>query len=450
MAATTGEAGIMKAMRALLRVGLLLASAAAAAGDALPSLPVERDARFLGVDTCGSSECHGSQEPWRNATVSMKERLVWQAHDPHAKAYEHLAGEQGQAIARKFGVADATTAPECLVCHSTFVPAAQRGPKFTLSAGVGCESCHGPGSQFLKAHVQPTSRHADSVAAGMYPTELAAPRAALCLSCHQGDARRGISHALYGAGHPRLRFELDTYGAAQPSHYLADADYRRRKPLASHLELWAAGQLRAARLLLDQVARAHDKGLFPELANYDCQACHRPIGTDADYRPRPGVGPGGLSVNDAPLLALRALASVVAPAEVDGLRADTHALQTALFDRERRAATVARLGARLDTLTRAWEARGRQDGDTAAVLGALLALARGEAALGYGAAETIAMASATLVAAGFEQQTLAADKYARANQALDGIYAAVEDERHYRAKNFVAALAGLATALGNQ
>ncbi len=93
MAATTSGAGIMKAMRSLMLVGLLLSALAAAAGDALPSLPVDRDARFLGVDTCGSSECHGSQEPWRNATVSMKERLVWQAHDPHAKAYEHLAGE---------------------------------------------------------------------------------------------------------------------------------------------------------------------------------------------------------------------------------------------------------------------------------------------------------------------------------------------------------------------
>ncbi|MBX9608953.1 MAG: hypothetical protein K2Y51_22255, partial [Gammaproteobacteria bacterium] len=86
----------------------------------------------------------------------------------------------------------------------------------------------------------------------------------------------------------------------------------------------------------------------------------------------------------------------------------------------------------------------------AAVLGALLALAREEASLGYGAAETIAMASATLVAAEFEQQALSADKYARANQALDGVYAAVEDERGYRAKTFVAALDGLATALGNQ
>ena len=442
------QAGRGVMLRVLAMLAGLAAATCALAGDVAPSLPADRDARFLGVDTCGSSECHGSSEPWRNATVSMKERLVWQAHDPHAKAYETLAGDKGRAIAGKLGLADPTAAPECLTCHSTFVPAAQRGPKFALAAGVGCESCHGPGSQFLKAHVQPTAQHASNVEAGMYPTNLAAPRATLCLSCHQGDGPRGISHRLYGAGHPRLRFELDTYGAAQPYHFVADADYRRRKPQASHLELWAAGQVQAAELLLSQVESAHARGLFPELAGYDCQACHRPIGVDDNYLPRAGVGPGGLSVNDAPLVVLRALASVAAPGEVDGLRADSRELQRQLFDAQGRARVVARLKTRVTTIANAFQAHGRQPGDTAAVVSALLAEARAEQPLAFGAAESTAMALATLVVAQYEQQELAADRYQRANQALDGIYAAVGDERKYRATNFVTALDGLVAALG--
>ena len=57
------------------------------------------------------------------------------------------------------------------VSHATYVPEAQRGPRFKLSDGVGCESCHGPGGQFVSTHVQPTAQHAGNIAAGMYPTD---------------------------------------------------------------------------------------------------------------------------------------------------------------------------------------------------------------------------------------------------------------------------------------
>ena len=426
---------------------VLLAAMPVWAGDSLPTLPVDRDARFLGVETCGSSECHGSSEAWRNATVSMKERLIWQAHDQHAKAFASLSSDAGRAIASKLGIADATQAPECLSCHSTHVPAAQRGPKFSLENGVGCESCHGPGGQFLSTHMQTTSQHAGNVAAGMYPTDQAAPRAALCLSCHQGDAKRSLGHMHYGAGHPRLRFELDTYGALQPYHFLADADYRRRKPMASHLALWAAGQVRTAEQLLGQVKSAHGQGMFPELGNYDCQTCHRPIAVDPDHKPRAGVAPGALSLNDAPLVVLRALAAVAAPAEAAALREDSHALQGALGDVAKRDRLIEKLKARVATLANAMDTRRDQSGDVAAVVAALFAEARAEQPLAFAAAESLAMSLATLLAADYEQQGLSAEQYQRASQALDGVYAAVGDERSYRAKTFVAALDRLASAV---
>ena len=419
---------------------VLLAALPVRADENIPSLPVDRDARFLGVETCGSSLCHGSREPWRNATVSMKERFIWQEHDQHAQAFASLSSDAGRAIAAKLGLADATQAPQCLSCHSTDVPLAQRGPKFSLDEGVGCESCHGPGSQFLATHVQPTAQHAGNVAAGLYPTNEPAPRAALCLSCHEGDDKRQRSHALYGAGHPRLRFELDTYGAQQPYHFVADADYRRRKPMASHLQLWAAGQLRAAAQLLTHVKQAHGQGLFPELANYDCLNCHRPIGSDGEQPPRAGVAPGGLSLNDAPLVVLRALARVAAPDEAGRLRADSHELQGALSDTAHRDRVLEKLKLRVATLAKAMASRREQRSDLQAVLTALVAEARIEQALAFAAAESIAMSAATLLAADYEQHGLSAERYQRANQALDSVYAAVGDERRYRAKTFMVAL----------
>lgn len=418
------------------------ASLAAAAAE-VPTLPADRDARFLGVDTCGSSECHGSPTPWRNATVLMRERLIWEAHDPHAKAHASLSSDAGKRIASNLGLADATQAPECLSCHSTFVPAAQRGPKFRLETGVGCESCHGPGGSFLRTHMQVTSKHETNIAAGMFPTTNPEARAALCLSCHQGDAQRRISHRIYGAGHPRLRFELDTYSVNQPYHFNPDADYRRRKPTSSHFRLWAAGQLGAARTLLAQLgdpaqARA---GIFPELAQYDCHACHQQIGDDPGYKPRPGLKAGAPTLIDAPLVALRGLSAVIAPALTDRLRDETRALQRAVTDVDGRAAALATLARTLGELDAALAARAEQDGDGRAVALALNAMVADEMPLPFSAAEATAMSLSTLLLADREAGRLAEADYVRINQALDGIYAALGDEKTYRP-------AALASAVG--
>ena len=427
-------------------MGVLGAAAATAAEP--PILPADSGARFLGVETCGSSACHASREAWGNATVSMKERLIWQAHDAHAKAFTGLTAAAGKGIATKLGLADASQAPECLVCHTTFVPAAQRGPLFDLRSGVGCESCHGPGASFLSAHVQPTAQHASNIAAGMYPTNQPAARAALCLSCHQGDTVRKMTHAIYGAGHPRLRFELDTYGALQPYHFVADADYRRRKPTASHFRLWAEGQLRAAQQLLAQAEAAHGRGVFPELANYDCHACHRGINDDVAYRPRPGVRSGSPSLNDAPLVLLRGLAAVTTPAQVAGLRDDTRALQGVLGDPQARGRVVTQLKQRLSALASDLAARTEQPGDTHAVTAALLIEAHGEMPLSFTAAESVAMSIATLVTAEYEQQRLPAERYHAAGAAIDEVYATIANERTYQPTIFVAALDKVASVLG--
>ncbi len=430
------------AVAALALYGLARGGAIAAE---LPPLPADRDARFLGVETCGSSECHGSQTPWRNATVLMRERLIWDAHDKHAQAFASLSSAAGQRIAKNLGLADATQAPACLVCHSTFVPEAQRGPKFSLAAGVGCESCHGPGGSFLRTHVQVTSTHAGNLAAGMYPTTDPAARAALCLSCHQGDAQRRISHRIYGAGHPRLRFELDTYSVNQPYHFNPDADYRRRKPMTSHFRLWAEGQLASARALLAQLGDPQQSraGLFPELAQYDCHACHQAIGDDPGYRPRPGLKAGAPTLIDAPLVALRGLTAVLEPRLTERLRDETRSLQRAVGDPARRAQAIAALKRTLTELDGKLTARAEQAGDGQAVARALNAMVAAEMPLPFSAAEATAMSLSTLLLADREAGRLADADYARIDRALDGVYTALGDENTYRPAALAAAVATL-------
>lgn len=87
-------------------------------------------------------------------------------------------------------------------------------------------------------------------------------------------------------------------------------------------------------------------------------------------------------------------------------------------------------------------ARREQSGDLAAVTRALFAEARAEQLRARPTAprESRHGASRNLIAADYEQQGLSAEQYERASHALDGVYAAVGDERSYRAKTFVAAL----------
>ena len=410
-----------------------------------PALPHDRPDRFLGVDTCGSGECHGSTQAWRNATVLMKERLIWEQRDHHAKAYTALTGEKGERIARNLGLARAEEAPECLTCHTTYVPEAQRGPKFRLEAGVGCESCHGPGSAFLATHVQPTARHEASLEAGLYPTNLPTARAQLCLSCHAGDDTRQFSHRLYGAGHPRLRFELDTYTALQPYHYNLDADYRRRKPLASHVAVWAQGQLASA---VHAMTERRGQGPLPELAGFDCQGCHRAIGEDKSYQPRAGQRLGAPLRDDTALFMVRALATLVAPETVPALADALPAWRSEWQDPAQAATARTTLTGALTTIDTALAAHPptAQDGPT--MIRSLLRQAQATDRLPYLTAEMLAMSLSTLLAAAEEDGLLTASLRTQIGPALDRLYQALGAEQHYRPQAYAEAIDGLAAVYG--
>src|SRR5690606_12265939 len=146
-------------------------------------------------------------------------------------------------IARNLGLKEpAHEARLCLDCHAHHPPPAQRGERFRVEDGVSCEGCHGPAEGWIKSHVAPGATHADNVARGLYPTEEPVAQAKLCLSCHFGNRDKFVTHRMMGAGHLRMSFELDTFAQTQPPHFVADADWQRRKGRWDTVRTWAIGQ----------------------------------------------------------------------------------------------------------------------------------------------------------------------------------------------------------------
>ncbi len=136
------------------------------------SQSVASAAQYVGTKKCRM--CHMSKS--KGAQFS-----VWEG-SRHAGAYQTLTSDKAKEIYAK-AVPDGTGNPaesdECLACHSTgFGKAAELfAGTFDKTEGVGCEACHGPGSDYQKMIVMKDKEKA--VAAGLnIPTE------ETCKGCH--------------------------------------------------------------------------------------------------------------------------------------------------------------------------------------------------------------------------------------------------------------------------
>ncbi|MGE0485245.1 MAG: multiheme c-type cytochrome [Gammaproteobacteria bacterium] len=419
---------------------------------AAPAVVAEDDdvTRYLGVKTCAGSTCHGAGGA-SDSRVLQNEFQTWHRQDKHAKAYEVLAGERGQRIARNLGLDSATSAPECLACHATYVPAEQRGKRFSLSDGVSCESCHGPASRWLGQHVAGEASRAENIAKGMYPTEDPVKRAALCLSCHLGQGERFADHRLMGAGHPRLSFELDTFTRIQPAHFRVDADYRARKQVAPGLRVWAVGQIAAARRFLDLFTSGKHpgNGAFPEFAFFDCHACHHAF-TTPRWQPRASnpLPPGTPHLNDANLLMLSALASRLDEAvagRLDDAVKNLHAASLLSLDATLAAART--LDGVLAELERSVAGAALQAAEPAAVLRAVITRGRAGDYNDYAAAEQATMAVAALVDALAEAGAIDAARREALAAKVAALYDATAKQDSWQPAVFDSALEALDATL---
>lgn len=124
--------------------------------------------KYVGSDKC---MCHKTAKQGKQYTI-------WK-NGPHAKAYETLANEESIEIGKEMDIDDPQKSDQCLSCHITAFGVADslKMETLTLEEGVGCEACHGPGSEYKKMLIMKDQEKA--VAAGLQIIE-----EETCTNCH--------------------------------------------------------------------------------------------------------------------------------------------------------------------------------------------------------------------------------------------------------------------------
>ena len=143
--------------------------------------------RYVGVAACET--CH--------AGAAMGYQASRWRMSAHAHAYAVLSTKRAIEIAKQAGVAGDPQAAACLKCHATGGGAAGGAPGFSYREGVGCEACHGAGSEYMTEAVmrdRTTARRAG----------LLADPASTCDGCHAQAHGRPFDRqaALRAIAHP--------------------------------------------------------------------------------------------------------------------------------------------------------------------------------------------------------------------------------------------------------
>lgn len=165
---------------------VLMASMVLTAGTSLAD-----DFDYVGAEGC--KMCH------RAKTGNQWQKWL---DGPHASAYETLKNDaSAQIVADKGLDGNAWELDECLQCHVTAHGVAEDrlGRRYSVEQGVGCESCHGPGSDYKS--MKTMRDHDAAVAAG-----LAEITPETCTVCHNEESPtyKGFDYEEYVAriAHP--------------------------------------------------------------------------------------------------------------------------------------------------------------------------------------------------------------------------------------------------------
>lgn len=402
----------------------------------------------LGVASCSESTCHGSNVTFSESNVLRNEFRIWNESDPHARAYATLLHPDSVRIARNLGIASAAESNLCLGCHADNVSVELRGEEFKIEDGIGCEVCHGGAERYIDSHTN--GQHQDSLADGLYPSEEPLARAQLCVSCHVGNTTdRKITHEIMGAGHPRLSFELNTFSTIQPAHYVVDADYKQRKGDITELQVWAMGQVVAAKEFLVNVKAFPKSGLFPELVHMDCLGCHQEMSkVNWSNNPLTDLPAGALRYNDAYLMMTYQIALAVRPQEAGELLKSIKAFLQSTTDVQTLASSIAPLKTNLDQLQDQLLASPITNDQGMVILKSLVDVGLLASHKDYASAEQSAMAINSVM------RVLDAEgKVSRARknvvEGVDRIFESLENEDEYDAKRFISGLKRVGVILSN-
>lgn len=138
------------------------------------SIPAVAGTKYVGVKGCDS--CH-------------KDEVADWEKSSHAKSFELLQPGNKKGAKQRVGLdpdKDYTADPDCLACHTTgykedggFADASSIA-KF---GGVGCEGCHGPGSEYRALHKEKKTDFTKDEAKAAGQT-YGSVDAAVCAKCH--------------------------------------------------------------------------------------------------------------------------------------------------------------------------------------------------------------------------------------------------------------------------
>lgn len=137
----------------------------------------ESSFKYTGSKTC--KPCHFIKK----AGAQYK---IWLA-GPHAKAYETLKSEKALQWGKERGIDEPIKSEKCVKCHVTAysVDAKLKGPALKLEEGVGCEACHGPGSEYKKLKIM-REIYAGNLDGKKYG--LIKPTEEVCVTCHNEES----------------------------------------------------------------------------------------------------------------------------------------------------------------------------------------------------------------------------------------------------------------------
>ncbi|PYM28421.1 MAG: hypothetical protein DMD80_12360 [Candidatus Rokuibacteriota bacterium] len=361
--------------------------------------------KYTGAASCAASNCHGSAKP-KPDYPKLNENIVWAQKDQHAKAYATLTNEKLKSgvspskIARELKLTKAEASERCLTCHAVNVPAAARGPKFDITDGVFCDACHGPAEKWLEAHAEKGWTHEQSVKLGMYDTKNFLLRSEKCVSCHLS-----IDQELVAAGHPDLlAFELATFSANMPPHW-------RDKGTWADTKVWATGQAILLREAAKQLASRAKSGVSAKLLD---DALRKVQGHAAVVK------------------------HVLAPEAAKALGQDVAALVDLVTKGDRAGVTAgaSKIAAAMSQEAPRLAGRDWDQAGTQKLMQSLTGDADAIAAAGVRAAEQAAMALDRLYNIYSKAPGNKPDK--AAGEALDRLFAAIENPAKYDAKQFAA------------
>ena len=110
---------------------------------------------------------------------------IW-VESAHSRAYKTLATHEAKELGEKYGVINPQNDSKCLRCHATGhdAPLSLKGRRYSISEGVGCESCHGAGGNYSKSIVMKRIRNGriDPQSVG-----LIIPNEDTCRECHNAE-----------------------------------------------------------------------------------------------------------------------------------------------------------------------------------------------------------------------------------------------------------------------